>query len=224
VLASPLPQALVFDLDGTIVDTETPEFESIKAVWADHGLEYTIGHFEHVIGTADASSDWFDELLVAVGRPIDRSVIDGRRREVHRALVDLLAPRDGIVDLIEEAAAAGVPIAVASNSPRWWVAARLQALALHQHIAVMVTLDESTRPKPDPAPFLQACAAVGAAPAMSVAFEDSATGVASARAAGLYTIGCAGPMSRNHDLTAAHRIVGSHVEVTLAELAGSLPA
>jgi HAD superfamily hydrolase (TIGR01509 family) len=218
VLAPGSIEALVFDLDGTIVDTETPEFESIRAVWSDHGADYTIAQFEHCIGIANGIETWLDDLVDLVGYDIDRTVADERRRGVHRALTAALQPRDGIVALLDEAASLGVGMAVASNSPEWWVRARLEALGLDHHFGALVTLDRSSRPKPHPAPFLEACAAIGADPACSVAFEDSATGVASARAAGLYTIACPGPLTANHDLRAAHRVIASHTEIRLSDL------
>ena len=217
-----LPEALIFDLDGTIVDTETPEFEAIRAVWTDHGLEYTVVQFEQVIGTAAGAHHWIDELDRAVGGTVDRTRAVATHRSVHGRMTAQLQPRDGIVALIEEAAEAGVPMAVASNSPRWWVQARVDAIGLAPHFTSIVSIDDSSAPKPDPAPFREACAALGADPARSVAFEDSTTGVHSARAAGLYVVACAGPLTIGHDLSGAHRVIASHADVTLAELAAAL--
>lgn len=217
-----LPEALIFDLDGTIVDTETPEFEAIRTVWAEHGMEYTIVQFERVIGTASGANAWIDELDVALGQRVDRERARATHRAVHRRLTDGLLPRDGIVALIDEAAAAGIPMAVASNSPRWWVQARVEAAGLAKHIVSIVSVDDSSAPKPDPAPFREACAALGADPTRSVAFEDSTIGVCSARAAGLYTVACAGPLTLGHDLSAAHRVITSHTEITVAALRSAL--
>lgn len=208
----------MFDLDGTIVDTETPEFESIRAVWSDHGADYTVADFEHCIGTAVGIEAWLEDLVALVGYDIDRAAADERRRGVHRELIAALQPREGVVALLDEAATLGVSMAVASNSPEWWVRARLEALGLDHHFAALMTIDRSSHPKPHPAPFVEACAAIGSDPARSVAFEDSSTGVASARAAGLFTIACPGPLTANHDLSAAHRVIASHAEIRLAEL------
>ena len=113
-------------------------------------------------------------------------------------------------------------MAVASNSPGYWVAERLIALELHTHLPVIISLDVSSHPKPDPAPFAQACAALGADPRRSVAFEDSSVGVRSAVAAGLYTIACPNPLTVGHDLSAAARIIDAHTEITLADLAAAV--
>ena len=223
VAALDLPDAIVFDLDGTIVDTETVEYESIRAVWAEHGAEYTIAHFEDVIGTTFGPV-WVEELAVHLGRALDADAAYARRRDVKTRLLQTLRSRAGIDTLIEQAAAAGIPMAVASNSPLDWVQARLHQLELQHHLSALITIDIASRPKPHPAPYLEACAALGAEPARSIAFEDSATGVASAKAAGLYTIACPGPLTLRHDLSAADRIIGAHTEITLADLGRAVRA
>ncbi|MCU1394734.1 MAG: HAD-superfamily hydrolase, subfamily variant 3 [Ilumatobacteraceae bacterium] len=217
-----LPEALVFDLDGTVVDTETPEFEAIRSVWSAHGLEYTVEQFERIIGTASGAGAWIDELDRAIGSSVDRDAARTMHRAVHTRLTNELVPRDGIVQLVDDALAAGVPMAIASNSPRWWVLARIEAAGLVEAFATVVSVDESSVPKPHPAPYLEACAALGANPKWSVAFEDSAIGVRSAMAAGLYTVACAGPLTRGHDLSAASRVITAHTDVTLAELGRAL--
>jgi beta-phosphoglucomutase-like phosphatase (HAD superfamily) len=122
-----LPDAIVFDLDGTIVDTETVEYESIKVVWAHHKATYTVAHFEHVIGTAEAA-DWIEELVEHLGRDIDVTHAHALRHETKARLLRELRARPGIGALIEQATLAGVPLAVASNSPLAWVEARLHHL------------------------------------------------------------------------------------------------
>ena len=83
----------------------------------------------------------------------------------------------------------GIPIAVASNSPRRFVDAALRSAALDYLFTVVITADDVDQAKPAPDLYLQACAELSAEPAHSVAFEDSRTGAASARAAGLFVVG-----------------------------------
>ena len=211
------PDAIVFDLDGTIVDTESVEFESTRLVWAAHNAEYTLGHFEHAIGTT-TGPDWVSELASALDTELDHPLLHEQRQRHRLEMLSKLRPREGIVALVQGAVRAGIALGVASNSPLWWVQERLRHSNLDQYMQVMVALDTSSAPKPHPAPFLEACAALGARPAHSVAIEDSAPGVRSARAAGLFTIGCPGPLTRNHDLSAADLVVASHVEIDLLNL------
>ena len=115
-------------------------------------------------------------------------------------------------------------MAIASNSPHDWVEARLAHLALRHHMTVLISIDVASLPKPHPEPYLEACAALGAEPGLSIAFEDSATGVTSALAAGLYTVACAGPLTLGHDLSRAHRVIESHCEISLLELGRAVRA
>jgi putative hydrolase of the HAD superfamily len=135
-----------------------------------------------------------------------------------------LAPRPGIVELLAAAAAADVPMGIASNSTLDWVTNRLAQLGLTDHFTVVSTVDTATRPKPDPAPYREACERLGARPERSVAFEDSTTGVASAVAAGLFTVGCPGPLTTGHDLGRAHLLVESHDALSFASVCAAFAA
>jgi HAD superfamily hydrolase (TIGR01509 family) len=95
----------------------------------------------------------------------------------------------GARDLAGQLHDRGIPLAVASNSPRWLVEAALSSAGLEDLFAVVVTADDVDHGKPAPDLYLLACARLAADPARSVAFEDSPTGVASARAAGLFVVG-----------------------------------
>lgn len=216
-----LPAALVFDFDGTIVDTEIVEYDSMRLVWEDHGHAYPIERFAGVIGTTD-SAPWIEELERALGEPLDRAAVERRQLEYRRALLAEVQPRPGIVALIEEAAAFGIPLGVASNSSLSWIEDRLATVHLSGRFGALLAADVSSAPKPDPAPYLEACRALGADPRQSAAFEDSHAGVCSATSAGCFTIACPGPLTAGHDLSLAHRTIETHASVTLAVLSGWL--
>lgn len=218
------PAALVFDFDGTLVDTETAEYESVRLVWADHGHHYELTRWTPWVGGA-VPVPWLDELEAVLGEPIDRENLHRQSRAYNRELLSLVQPRPGVARLLAEADEAGIPLAIASNAPYDWVEGHLSRLGLlhffEPHGAV-VTVDRVRRPKPHPEAYLTAVARLGATPATSVAFEDSATGLAAARAAGLYTVAVAGPMSTGHDLDGADHRPASLAEVSLDQLAAGL--
>ena len=218
-----MPAALVFDFDGLIVDTETVEYESARRVYADHGVDLPIERWLPIVGAA-RGWDWMGGLEEAVGHALDRAaLLAGRRRAGAELLAD--APiLPGVVALLDDARAAGVPCAVASNSPAAWVESHLDRLGLTDRFDAVVTVDRVTRGKPDPEPYLLAVAAVGASPAAAVALEDSEIGVAAATTAGLYTVAVPGPMSVRHDVTAADLVVASLEDVDLAALGASVHA
>jgi HAD superfamily hydrolase (TIGR01509 family) len=214
-------EALVFDLDGTIADTESVEYDAIRRVWADHGLDYPIERWAHVVGQS-WSPGWITELAAEAAAAVDADTAHASKRRYHDELLAALVLRPGVAALIADASAAGIPLAVASNSDSVWVEHVLEQLGLLSKFVAITTIDHVAQGKPHPEPFLAACARVGARPGRAVAFEDSATGVASAVAAGLFTVACPGPLTAGHDISAADLVVASLEEVTLAGLEAAL--
>ena len=218
-----LPEALVFDFDGTLVDTETAEFEAVRQVWADHGLVYTHDRWQPWVGSLYAVP-WMAELVEHLGSPMDERELHLRQRRYNRELLATVLPRPGVERLLVAASVAGVPMAVASNAPADWVEGHLARLGLLTHFEAVVTVDRVSRGKPHPEPYLTAVAAVAATPERSVAFEDSLPGLRSAMAAGLYSVAIPGPMSSGHDLAGADRTVASLAEVALDDLGHAVHA
>jgi len=214
-------EGFVFDLDGTIADTESAEYEAIRMVWADHGLDYPIDRWSHVVGLA-WSPGWVAELEAEAGGVVDRGAARAAKGRHHGELLAALVMRSGVADLIAAAADAGIPMAIASNSDSDWVEDVLGQLGLRGCFAAVITIDGVSTGKPHPEPFLAACAGLGARPGRSVAFEDSFTGVASAVAAGLYTVACPGPLTVGHDVRAADLVVSSLEEVTVDSIAAAM--
>jgi HAD superfamily hydrolase (TIGR01509 family) len=107
---------------------------------------------------------------------------------VERRLLEEATAFPGAEELVQELKRR-MPIAVASNTPQRLVRGALACAGLEQYFEVVVTADQVTEPKPSPDVYLRACELLGAAPSRSVALEDSPTGVAAARAAGMFVIG-----------------------------------
>ncbi|WP_405587542.1 HAD family hydrolase [Streptomyces sp. NBC_01190] len=176
------PAAVLFDMDGTLVDTER--------LWWQAAAEVADG-LGHRLGDAD--------LPDVLGRPIGHTAAHLRRvtstdrtaAQVGAALEDAFGgritahvhPRPGVLRLLAELRDARIPTAVVSASPRRIVDLVLQALG-PQWFAVTVAAEDTPVTKPAPDPYLAAAAKLGAEPARCVAVEDSPIGVASARAAG----------------------------------------
>ena len=107
---------------------------------------------------------------------------------VERRLLEEAVAFPGAEDLVQELKGR-LPIAVASNTPEHWSAAPSPARVSREYFDVVVTADQVAEPKPSPDVYLRACELLGAAPSRSIALEDSPTGVAAARAAGMFVIG-----------------------------------
>ncbi len=213
-----MPAALLWDFDGTIADTETLEFEAVRAVFVEHEADIPKDDWYAVVGSVVHIPPWLDELRALTGRPLEAADLMASRARHLEFLSRHLQARPGVVELLAQASAAGVPMAVVSNSPHRWVTRHLQHLGLGEHFSGVVALDDVTHGKPHPEPYATAARQLGADPEQSVAIEDSEPGIASALAAGLVVVGVPGPLSMNHDLSGADRVVDSLAGVTLADL------
>jgi HAD superfamily hydrolase (TIGR01509 family) len=210
------PEGLVFDFDGVICDTEHPEFESTRVAFAEQGVVLTDEVWAAAIGRS--WEDAWRTIHDAHGHEVDMDLARLRRRAVHPELIDRQGPMEGVVELLDAAAAAGLPIAVASNSDQDWVDRNLRRLGLRDRFRSLHTIDTVERGKPFPDPYLAACAALGVAPERAVAFEDSHTGVSSAAAAGMRVVAVPHALTATHDVSSAHLVVSSLARVGLADL------
>ncbi|MFC8527215.1 HAD family hydrolase [Nocardia sp. NPDC057227] len=177
---------MVFDCDGLLVDTEARWSVAEAALFARHGFDFGPEQKAMLIGRTVPAA--VAELTTYFGRPGEHEQLTAELMALVRRELDAGAEALPGARRIVAECAARVPVAVASNSPRVLVVSALARAGLAELLPVVVTADDVTRGKPDPALYLTACAKLGADPGSSVAFEDSGTGAAAARAAGMYLI------------------------------------
>ncbi|MGQ0551309.1 MAG: HAD family hydrolase [Armatimonadota bacterium] len=209
-------QAVVFDLDGLILDSETPDYLSWKEVYARHGLELTVRDWAAVVGRRDVD---LDAPLRERNADVDAER-EVRRRRLTALFEEYLKPAPGVVHLIDQLRRAGVPRGLASNSDGAYVFRVVERLDLHHVFDAIVTRDDVTRAKPAPDIFLAAVSRLRVEAHRSVALEDSHPGVAAAKAAGLKCVVVPTVFTRHHDLGRADLVVSSLEAVTLEILTG----
>ncbi|WP_055492907.1 HAD-IA family hydrolase [Streptomyces sp. TP-A0356] len=170
-------QAVLFDMDGTLVDTERLWWEAVEHV---AGRALTEADQPEVLGRpVEHTAAWLGE---ATGAPV-ADLAAALHREFTGRVRTGVVPRPGALDLLDALARDGVPTALVTASPRALADTVIEALGAG-HFAVSVTADDTERTKPAPDPYLAACRALGVDPVGCVAVEDTETGVASAEAAG----------------------------------------
>jgi HAD superfamily hydrolase (TIGR01509 family) len=188
VTVPPEVDAVVFDCDGLLVETESGWTRAETAVFAENGFGFGVAEKRLLLGGTLESAGV--KMAEHFGKPGTGPELAQRLAELTWKELSAGAPAlPGARDLAGQLHDRGIPLAVASNSPRWLVEAALSSAGLEDLFAVVVTADDVDHGKPAPDLYLLACARLAAEPARSVAFEDSPTGVASARAAGLFVVG-----------------------------------
>ncbi len=185
---APRFQAVVFDNDGLLLDTEAAWTRAEEDLFARRGRAFTAEHKRALIGSSPTTSAvMLEAMLDSPGE--GEALTDELHALVMAEVLAGVPPRPGALELVDALRAAGVRLAVASNSRREFVEHALRTAGLADgRFDAVVTADDVAAPKPAPDLYLSACSALGAAPERCAALEDSAVGVASAVAAGLYVV------------------------------------
>jgi len=206
-------RAVVFDMDGLLLDTEILWHRAEVELFRRHGGEFSWDDKMAVIGTSFAfTAHYFAERLgraPAEGDGLVREMLEIMHGELRRDV----AGRPGAVELVARLRGR-TRLGLASNSPRLLVDTALATAGLEDAFDAIVTSDDVAHAKPAPDLYLLACERLGVAPAESLALEDSSSGVAAAKAAGLTCF--AVPQFAETDVSAADRIIDS-LEELLAE-------
>jgi HAD superfamily hydrolase (TIGR01509 family) len=211
-------QALLFDFDGLIVDTESPSLAAWRWAYAQHGQELSLERWSAAIGTL-SGFDPMEHLAALVGSSLDREVVDASRFEHELALVEAEQLRPGIAEYLADAERLGLRKAIVSSASRGWIDRHLRRLERVYGWDAIVTADgDEVRAKPSPTLYLEALGLLSLRPDEAIALEDSPNGVAAAKAAGLYCVGVPNPVTAALGLDAADVVVESLAALPLQEL------
>ena len=197
-----MPKAVLWDMDGTLVDTERYWMSAETALVESFGGTWT---HEQALGLVGAGLETSAAILQDAGvRMSAHDIVDRLTSRVMDDLAELGPPlRPGALELLTALRNAGVHCALVTMSLRRMAEVVVGGLP-GGTFDVMVSGDDATRPKPFPDAYLQACAGLGIDPRDAVAIEDSPTGVRSAVAAGVATIGV--PLMVSLEGTGAHTL------------------
>jgi HAD superfamily hydrolase (TIGR01509 family) len=212
-------RAVVFDLDGVLWDGEPLYHEAFNIVLRPLGYEVTPQEYEQIIGSSvEAAWEWV----------IDRFKLTRPPEEFYAAydaaVLDLLAqpvePLPGVRETIARLKSIPVPVGLASASLRQWVDATLAGIGLAGEFDITVSASEVERAKPAPDMYLRAAEELGVPAAECIAVEDTRTGVASARAAGMYVVQVRAASTALPPIKEADAVIESYAEFDFAPLGG----
>jgi HAD superfamily hydrolase (TIGR01509 family) len=208
------PEAVVFDNDGLLLDTESVWTRAEHDLFERRGLAFTPADKRELVGTsAGIAGRILERRLGEPGRAA--ALIEELNELVVAELEHGVEAMVGARELLQRLQGRGTPIGLVSNSPLAFVWRSLQIVGFENRFDVVLSAHEVAAPKPAPDPYLEACRRLGVEPGPGVvALEDSPTGVAAARAAGLTVIGI--PSLEGVALEEAHHIAESLLDEVVA--------
>ena len=182
-----MPKALLFDLDGTLAETDPLHFRAFATMLRDQGVELTEEDYgRHIAGRSNAAI----MAHFLPGHAVEEHTrLADAKEEAFRKLAENLVPVDGLVELLDRAREHDLKVALVTNAPRANAVHMLRVLGLTERFSLVIAADELAHSKPHPLPYATALETFGVEAADAVAFEDSRTGIASAKAAGIFTVG-----------------------------------
>ncbi|UEM02596.1 HAD family phosphatase [Skermanella rosea] len=202
-------RAVLWDIDGTLLDSEPHHFKSFVAVCESHGQTLAKADYDRLLGRSMA--EVYALLNAVQPLPLDLPEFAAACSDHYVTHVADVPPRPGALEKVADLAGSGIAQACVSNSARRVVEANMAVIAMPEALGFALSRDDVTRGKPDPEPYLRAAERLGVPPDACVAVEDSPIGARAAKAAGMITI--AWPQHRTLEFDAVDRIVGQLDEI-----------
>jgi len=210
-------KAILFDLDGVLVDSEKFSSEASDRILAEVGIVQTPAEKKLVFGRR--TLDNYRAAIEARGLDIDPAVLVERKVKLFSKIIKgKLKPLPGVLRLLGELKDNKVKVAVVSSSPLERVNASLEEVGLLLEFDLIVSGDCCRMGKPDPEPFLFAASGLGVRPKDCVIVEDAEAGILAGKAAGMKVVAVRSPNTHGQDLSGADVVVDSVVEVNLSFL------
>lgn len=182
-------RALLFDLDGTLAETDTLHFPVWAEILADHGIHADWEFYQERV-SGRLNPDIVAEFLPHLSEPEVRGLLDYKESEFRRRTPEL-SPLPGLMELLKRARHGEIKLALVTNAPVENAHALTGAIGLAGTFEVEVFAGDLAAGKPDPLAYSTALERLGASAEESLAFEDSPSGIASAVGAGIITVGIA---------------------------------
>ncbi len=211
-------EAIVFDFDGVIVDTETPDYTTWQGIYESYGVELERELWTGFIGGGSGEFDFYQHLEHLSGIEVDRSELRIRIRSIFYAELDQSPVLPGVMDYIDCAKSMGLKIGLASSSSREWVEGHLGNRGILDRFDDIRGSDDVSEVKPSPELYLRSVNELGVSPGDAVAIEDSARGVTAAKRAGLYCVAVPNSVTEALDFSLADVRVASLAEMPLESL------
>ncbi len=220
-------KALIFDFDGLILDTETPEYQVWQAIYREHGFELPQEEWGTIIGGYGISNfDPAKHLARLTQGRLDPVSLRDRHRAESAALYLLQPILPGVIDYLREAKRLGLKLAIASSSPHSWVERHGGRLGILSYFDKIICRDDVApgRTKPNPDLFLLALDQLEVRSEEAIVFEDSPNGVKAAQSAGIFVVAVPNPTTALLAIEDANLTLSSLADLPLSELLNKVNA
>ena len=182
---------MIFDFDGLILDTETPDVHAWESIYAEYGIQFPLESWGQIIGGMGTSN--FDAAVHLQGLlddPLDLDGLKTRQNHISHSLVDQQPVMPGVMDYLREAKRLKLKLAIASSSSHSWVDAHARRLGVFDFFDEVICADDvgPGRTKPYPDLFLLALERLKVRASEAIVFEDSPNGVRAAKSAGIFVV------------------------------------
>lgn len=208
-------KAVIFDMDGVIIDSEPIHFEVDIETMKDFGCSISKEELNKYVGTTNEYM--FNDIKnkYKLDKPVEE-IINYKCELVKRKVIESdLAPIEGIIDLLINLKAKNIPAAIASSSPRDFIEVVVSKFQLEDYFSYILSGEEVENGKPAPDIYVETAKKLGIAPEECIVIEDSKNGVLAAKEAGMKCIGFKNINSGEQDLSMADYIVNSIIEINI---------
>lgn len=212
-------RTVIFDMDGVIIDTEPIHHHAFFTQFAELGITVSDALYASFLGSS--TRNVFQQLKQEFNLPQEVDELLRRKRELFNLQFDTDANLDllpGVRALIEDIQRQGIQMVLASSASKATIARVFDRFGLAPYFTHRVSGEDFAQSKPNPEIFLHAASLAETPVAECIVIEDSANGVAAAKAAGIYCIGYASPHSAGQDLRLADRVIQDFSELSAVDI------
>jgi len=218
IIIQPMRNALIFDFDGLILETEGPIYQSWQEVYRSFGQELALELWLTQVGTYHSGFDPNRHLEQLLGGPVDWDAVEEKRCAREQALIAQQPVMPGVVAYLEDTRRLGLKVGLASSSTHAWVDGSLSRLGLLDYFASIRCKEDVPMAKPDPALFLAVLRDLDLQPEQAIVLEDSYNGLLAAQRAGIFAVAVPTDLTRHMDLSIADLRLESLAATPLEDL------
>jgi HAD superfamily hydrolase (TIGR01509 family) len=214
-------KALIFDFDGLILDTETPDYQIWQSIYQEHGFDLPYEEWGKIVGgSGHLQFDAAEHLALLTQGRLDSVILRTHHQLEYRAAIAHESVLPGVLDYIHEAKRLGLKLAIASSSPHSWVDNHARRLGIFHYFDKVICSDDVGvgRVKPNPDLFLLALEQLQVQKEAAVIFEDSPNGVLAANRAGIFVVAVPNSVTALLVIEGANLILRSLSELPLIAL------